>query len=41
VAATVTTQPGEQTTLEVIRGGKRTTLHVTLGRQSTTATSGG
>jgi S1-C subfamily serine protease len=41
VAATMTTQPGAQTTLVVIRGGKTLTLHVVLGREPTQATSGG
>jgi S1-C subfamily serine protease len=41
VAATMTTQPGAQTTLVVIRGGKTLTLRVALGREPTQATSGG
>jgi putative serine protease PepD len=41
VAATMTTRPGAQTTLIVMRGGKRLTLHVTPGREPTQATTGG
>jgi S1-C subfamily serine protease len=41
VGATVATGPGEQTTLVVLRGGKRARLQVTLGREPTGAASGG
>jgi S1-C subfamily serine protease len=40
VAATATHKPGDRMTLTVIRGGKRTSLTITLAKQPTAVTSG-